>query len=152
MIKRIILFGLAILTGGLVMAQSSQEVKWAYTAKKIADKIYEVHMTAAIGGDYHLYAQDAGGDGPIATAFSFTKSPLFSLEGKVREQGQLIKKFESAWSHDVKYYQNTVDFIQVVKLKSNLKTSLAGKVEFMVCNDRQCLPPSDVDIRVNVGG
>jgi hypothetical protein len=152
MIKRIILFGLAILTGGLVMAQSSQEVKWAYTAKKIADKIYEVHMTAAIGGDYHLYAQDAGGDGPIATAFSFTKSPLFSLEGKVREQGQLIRKFESAWSHDVKYYQNTVDFIQVVKLKGNLKTSLAGKVEFMVCNDRQCLPPSDVDIRVNIGG
>jgi hypothetical protein len=152
MVKRILLFGLAILTVSLVMAQSSQEVKWAYTAKKIADKTYEVHMTAAIGGDYHLYAQDAGGDGPIPTAFTFTKSPLFYLEGKVKEQGQLIKKFESAWSHDVKYYQNTVDFIQVVKLKGNLKTSLAGKVEFMVCNDRQCLPPSDVDIRVNIGG
>jgi hypothetical protein len=150
MVKRMIWFGLAMFTVSLVMAQSSQEVKWAYTAKKIADNTYEVHMTAVIGGDYHLYAQDAGGDGPIPTAFTFTKSPLFSLEGKVKEQGRLIKKYESAWNHDVKYYQNTVDFIQVVKLKGNWKTSLAGKVEFMVCNDRQCLPPSDVDIRVSV--
>jgi hypothetical protein len=145
-------FSVALFTCSLVMAQSSTEVKWAYTAKKIGDKTYEVHMTAAIGGDYHLYAQDAGGDGPIPTAFTFTKNPLFTLEGIVKEQGQLIKKFESAWSHDVKYYQNAVDFIQVVRLKSNLKTNLAGKVEFMVCNDRQCLPPSDVDIKVNIGG
>lgn len=143
---------LAVLSGGFLMAQSSTQVKWTYSAKKIADKTYEVHLNASIGGDYHMYAQDAGGDGPIATAFTFTRSPLFTLEGKVKEDGKLIKKFESAWSHDVRYYQNAVDFVQVVKLKSNLKTSLNGKVEFMVCNDRQCLPPSDVDIKVNIGG
>jgi thiol:disulfide interchange protein DsbD len=153
MIKKLFLLTLAMVAGvSLLTAQSSTQVKWSYVAKKIADKTYEVHLTAAIGGDYHLYAQDAGGDGPIPTAFTFTKSPLFTLEGNVKEKGELIKKFESAWNHDVRYYQSTVDFIQVVKLKSNLKTSLAGKVEFMVCNDRQCLPPSDVDIKVGVGG
>jgi hypothetical protein len=153
MIKKLFLFMLAMLTGvGYLMAQSSTQVKWSYATKKIADKTYEVHLTAAIGGDYHLYAQDAGGDGPIPTAFTFTRNPLFTLEGNVKEKGELIKKFETAWNHDVRYYQNTVDFIQIVKLKSNLKTSLAGKVEFMVCNDRQCLPPSDVEIKVGIGG
>jgi thiol:disulfide interchange protein DsbD len=150
--KKTILFGLAVLAGGLVMAQSSKEVSWNYTAKKIADKTYEVHMTATIGGNYHLYAQDAGGEGPIPTTFTFAKSPLFILDGVVKENGQMVKKFESAWSHDVKYYEKTVDFVQVVKLKSNVKTNLAGKVEFMVCNDQQCLPPADVDIKVNIGG
>ena len=150
--KKTILFGLAVLAGSLVMAQSSKEVSWNYTAKKIGDKTYEIHMTATIGGNYHLYAQDAGGEGPIPTTFTFTKSPLFTLEGIVKENGQLVKKFESAWSHDVKYYEKTVDFVQVVKLKSNVKTNLAGKVEFMVCNDQQCLPPADVDIKVNIGG
>jgi thiol:disulfide interchange protein DsbD len=134
------------------VAQSSKQVRWVYSAKKIADKTYEVHMTATINGDYHLYAQDAGGDGPIPTSFTFTKSPLMTLDGKVRESGTLIRKFESAWSHDVKYYEKTVDFVQVVKLKANIRTDLAGKVEFMVCNDRQCLPPAEVEIKVNVGG
>ena len=150
--KKAILFGMALAAGTLAMAQSSKEVNWSYSSKKIADKTYEIHMTATIGGNYHLYAQDAGGDGPIPTAFTFTKSPLLDLDGAPREKGQLIKKFESAWNHDVKYYEKNVDFVQVVKLKSNVKTALAGKVEFMVCNDHECLPPATVDIKVNVGG
>jgi hypothetical protein len=151
-IKSILLFAIALMTASMAMAQSSKQVSWTWSAKKIADRTYEVHMTATIGGDFHLYAQDAGGDGPIPTAFTFTKSPLLTLDGNVKEKGQLVKKFESAWNHDVKYYEKTVDFVQVVKLKSNIKTSLAGKVEFMVCNDHECLPPADVDIKVNIGG
>jgi hypothetical protein len=152
-IKSIALFGIAlVLLTAPAMAQSSKQVSWTWSAKKIADRTYEVHMTATIGGDFHLYAQDAGGDGPIPTAFTFTKSPLLTLDGNVQEKGQLVKKFETAWNHDVKYYEKTVDFVQVVKLKSNIKTSLAGKVEFMVCNDHECLPPADVDIKVNIGG
>lgn len=150
--KPLILLGLSLLTGSLVMAQSNKEVHWTYSAKKIADRTYEVHMTATIGGDFHLYAQDAGGDGPIATAFTFTKSPLFSLDGAVKENGKIVQKFEDAWKHNVRYYEKSVDFVQVVKLKSNAKTSLAGKVEFMVCDDRECLPPADVDIKVPIGG
>jgi hypothetical protein len=150
--KRPILLGIAILAGSLAMAQSSKQVNWTWSAKKIAEKTYEIHMTATIGGDFHMYAQDAGGEGPIPTTFTFTNSPFIALEGAVKEKGQLVKKFESAWNHDVKYYEKIVDFIQVVKLKSNVKTSLAGKVEFMVCNDHECLPPADVEIKVPVGG
>src|ERR1700737_1493233 len=119
--KRIVLFALMAIAGGVVMAQSSKEVKWSYTAKKIADKIYEVHLTASIDGDYHLYAQDAGGEGPIPTTFTFTKNPLFTLDGKIKENGKLIKKFETAWNHDVKYYEKMVDFVRGVKLKRNEK-------------------------------
>lgn len=150
--KRTLLFTLAVTIGSLAMAQSSKEVSWTYSAKKIADKTYEVHMVATIGGNYHMYAQNVGGDGPIPTSFTFTKSPLLIIDGPVKENGKLIKKFESAWSHDVNYYEKTVDFVQIVKVKGNVKTNLAGKVEFMVCNDTQCLPPADVDIKVNIGG
>jgi len=108
-------------------------------------------MTASINGDYHLYAQDAGGDGPIPTAFTFTKNPVLLLDGKIKEVGKLVKKFDKTWNHDLKYYEKNVDFVQIVKLKADIKTNLIGKVEFMVCNDRQCLPPADVEIKVNVG-
>jgi hypothetical protein len=111
-----------------------------------------VHMTASIGGNYHLYAQNVGVDGPVPTSFTFTKNPLITLDGNVKESGHVIKKYESAWDGHVNYFEKMVDFIQVVKLKANVKTNLAGKVEFMVCDDKQCLPPSDVDIKVNIGG
>jgi len=134
------------------MAQSSKQVNWTYSSKKIADKTYEVHLTATIGGNYHMYAQNVGGDGPIPTSFTFTRSPLIAIDGTPKEKGKMIKKFETAWNHDVNYYEGTVDFVQVVKLKSNVKTDVAGKVEFMVCNDHECLPPATVDFKVNVGG
>lgn len=150
--KKTILFAVAVLAGTLAMAQSSKQVSWTYSSKKIADKTYEVHMTATIGGNYHMYSQNVGGDGPIATSFTFIKSPLVSVDGAPKEKGQLIKKFETAWNHDVNYYERTVEFVQVVKLKSNVKTDVSGKVEFMVCNDHECLPPATVDFKVNVGG
>ncbi|HLX93185.1 MAG TPA: protein-disulfide reductase DsbD domain-containing protein [Puia sp.] len=149
--KNFLLFCFGVF-GFIGFSQSNKQVSWTYSAKKIADKTYEVHMTANIGGDYHLYAQDAGGDGPIPTAFTFSKNPVLSLDGKVKEIGNMVKKFDKTWNHDLKYYERTVDFVQLVKLKANIRTDLVGKVEFMVCDDRQCLPPADVDIKVNVGG
>jgi thiol:disulfide interchange protein DsbD len=149
--KKYLLLGLGLMSAVLATAQSSKQVQWNYTAKKIADKTYEIHLSATINGDYHMYAQDAGGEGPVPTLFTFTQNPLIVMNGKVKESGKLISKFESAWKHDVKYYEKTVDFIQVVKLKANVKTSLSGKVEFMLCNDKQCLPPAEVEIKVNVG-
>ena len=140
------------MAGLAAAAQSTKEVQWSFSAKKIADKVYEVHMTATIGGGYHMYAQDAGVEGPLPTVFKFTTNPLATVDGKVKEAGKLVKKHEEVWGGNVQYYENSVDFVQVVKLKSNVKTNLSGTVEFMVCNESQCLPPATVPFKVNIGG
>ena len=136
----------------VLLAQSSKQVKWNFTSKKIADKTYEVHMTAIINGDFHMYAQNAGVEGPLPTAFAFTKNPLIVFDGKVKEKGKLVKKYESVWSGSVNYYEKTVNFIQTVKVRGSAKTNLAGKVEFMVCDEKLCLPPAEVEFSVNIGG
>lgn len=150
--KKFLLFGLVCMIGAAAMAQSSKAVKWSFTSKKIADKTYEVHLTANISGDYHMYAQNAGVDGPLPTTITLTRNPLLSINGKPKEVGKLVKKFESAWSGTVNYYEKTVNFVQVVKVKGTAKTNLSGKIEFMVCNEEQCLPPAEVDFTVNIGG
>jgi hypothetical protein len=149
---RFLILSLLVFAGLTSTGQSFKQVKWNYSVKKIADKTYEVHMTASIGGSYHMYAQNVGVEGPLPTSFSFTKNPLIVLDGKVKENGKLVKKFESIWGGNVSYFEKTVDFVQVVKLKANVKTNLAGKVEFMVCDEEKCLPPSDVEIKVSIGG
>jgi Disulphide bond corrector protein DsbC len=150
--KKIYLLFVCLLTGLTMIAQSSKQVKWAFTSKKIADKVYEVHMTATINGNFHMYAQNVGVEGPLPTAFVFTKNPLLQLDGKVKEMGKLIKKYESTWSGNVNYYEKTVNFVQTVKVRGAAKTNLAGKVEFMVCDESRCLPPGEVEFSVNIGG
>lgn len=150
--KKFSLLFIALLAGLSIFAQSNKQVKWAFTSKKIADKTYEVHMTATINGDFHMYAQNVGVEGPLPTAFVFTKNPLLHLDGKVKEVGKLVKKYESTWSGNVNYYEKSVNFVQTVTVKGAAKTNLAGKVEFMVCDDSRCLPPGEVEFSVNIGG
>ncbi|QEC42389.1 MULTISPECIES: protein-disulfide reductase DsbD domain-containing protein [Chitinophagaceae] len=150
--KKLALLGIVCLIGSVALAQSSKAVKWTFTSKKVAAGTYEVHMTAAVSGDYHIYAQNAGVEGPLPTVFTYTKNPLVTAEGKAKEVGKLIKKNEPVWGGDVNYYEKTVTFVQTVKVKGKSKTNLAGKVEFMVCNEEQCLPPSEVEFSVNIGG
>ena len=149
--KKIFLGSLLILLAGYANAQINNPVKWTYTAKKIADKTYELHMTATIDGNWHLYAQDAG-EGPEPTTFTFTANPLIKFDGKVKEVGKLEKSYDKNFKSVSKYYGNKVDFVQKVKVKSSIATVVKGTVNFMVCNDRQCLPPRDVPFTINVGG
>jgi thiol:disulfide interchange protein DsbD len=150
--KKFTLLFVALIAGLTLLAQSNKQVKWVFSSKKIAEKTYEVHMTATINGDFHMYAQNVGVEGPLPTAFVFTKNPLVQLDGKVKEMGKLIKKYESTWSGNVNYYERTVNFIQTVKVRGTAKTNIAGKVEFMVCDDSRCLPPGEVEFSVNIGG
>lgn len=136
---------------GLVNAQINNPVKWTYTAKKIAEKTYELHMTASIDGNWHLYAQDAG-EGPEPTTFNFTANPLIKFDGKVKEIGKLEKSYDKNFKSVLKYYAKKVDFVQKIKVKSSIATIVNGSVTFMVCNDRQCLPPRDFPFSINVGG
>ena len=149
--KKILTATFLILFAGYAHAQINNPVTWTYTAKKIADKTYELHMTATIDGNWHLYAQDAG-KGPEPTSFVFTPNPLVKYDGKVKEIGKQEQSFDKNFNSILKYYGKKVDFVQKVKVKSATATVVKGVVNFMVCNDRQCLPPRDVPFAINIGG
>lgn len=136
---------------GFAHAQFLNPVKWTYSSKKIADKTYEIHITALVDDHWHIYSQDAG-EGPVPTSFAFTKNPLLTLQGKVSEVGKLEKSFDKNFNSELKFYEKQVDFVQKVKVKTAASTVVKGTVTFMVCNDRQCLPPKDIPFSVKLGG
>jgi thiol:disulfide interchange protein DsbD len=143
---------LVTMISAVSFAQSSTQVKWTFSSKKIADKTYEVRVKATVNGDWHIYSQNVGVDGPIPTSFTFTKNPLLTVDGAVKEVGKKITKDEEVWGGKVNYYEKTVEFVQTVKVKGSAKTNLAGKVEYMVCNEEKCLPPSETTFSVAIGG
>jgi thiol:disulfide interchange protein DsbD len=133
----------------IASAQIENPVEWSYSAKKIGNKQYEVHLTATIEGKWHLYAQDAG-EGPEPTSFIFNKNPLIKLIGKVNEIGKLETSFDKNFNSTLKYYNKKVDFVQKISLKSSASTVLKGTVTYMVCNDNKCLPPKDVPFSIKI--
>lgn len=126
----------------MASAQAKNPVAWKFEAKKKDATTYEVVITATIDKPWHIYSQNTGAGGPIPTKFTFKPNPLLAITGKVTEKGKLEKIYDKNFKVDVLYYSNSVVFTQIVKLKNaNAKSSITGTVEYMVCDDEQCLPP-----------
>ncbi len=140
--KKILFSSFLLLVVNVLFAQIQDPVNWTATSKKIADKTYEIHLIANIEDGWHIYSQTTPAGGPIPTNISFTKNPLLVLQGTAKEVGKLEQHNEPLFGVDVKQFSDKVDFVQVVKVKASVKTSMSVSVEFMVCNDRQCLPPT----------
>ena len=60
---------------------SAKQVKWTFSATKIADNTYEVKLSANIAGKFHMYSQDAGVEGPLPTTIASFTLPLIVTSG-----------------------------------------------------------------------
>ncbi|TXH21613.1 MAG: hypothetical protein E6Q95_03465 [Chitinophagaceae bacterium] len=136
------LIGFFVILLSTINAFSQGPVSLNYRAQKIADNTYELHITASIQDGWHLYSQFSDDKGGVPASINFTKNPLVIFEGKVKEVGKLKSNFEELFGVTVKYFEDKVDFVQIIKLKGKVKTNIAGTISYMVCNDKECMPPT----------
>jgi hypothetical protein len=148
--KVFILFSLSflLLQTGKLHAQILHPVKWSYAAKITGPNEAVVFLKAIIDEGWHIYSAYQKDGGPVKTSFVFVPSVGYSLNGAVSEP-QPITKYEKAFEMDVSYFENQVIFQQKVHLKGSQAT-VKGSLKFMVCNDRQCLPPETVAFSIPV--
>lgn len=138
-----------LLIGSLTVNAQMNPVIWSFSAKKTGDKNYEIHMTALIQSGWHIYSQSQPVDAiAIPTNFTVNPNPLFTKEGKIKELGKMEKMNDATLGISANQYSNTVDFVQKIKLKANVKTSFSGNVEFQTCDDKKCLPPKTVNYNI----
>ena len=130
----------------LSFAQVENPVSWSYEAKKKSANTYEIVITANVESPWHIYSQNTGKGGPIATEIKFKPNPLVTVPAaKPKELGKIEKVMDNNFGTQpvqVTYFSDKVQFVQTVTVKGNVKTNLAGTVEYMVCNDSKCLPPT----------
>ncbi len=145
----IISFSVLVLFALSSMAQVKDPVKWTASSRKKAGG-YEVVLTATMPKPWHIYSQKTGEGGPVATNFKFAKNPLLTFNGEVKEMGALKENFDKLFDTKVKYFGDKVDFVQEVKVKGNVKTNVKVTVEYMTCDDSQCLPPTKKTFNVSL--
>ena len=145
------LFAFIVMSLAVYLLQAQNPVSWSFSSKKLADKTFEVHLTANIQLGWHLYSQDQPEDAiAIPTSVKINNNPLLKLDGKIKEVGKMEKFKDKTLGIAAHQYSNKVDFVQVVKLKSNAKTNVSGSVEFQTCDDKKCLPPKTVNFNVSL--
>lgn len=140
--KKFFAFTLGLVMLNMASAQVRNPVHWDFSAKKVGATTYEVYLTANMEDGWHVYSQHTPDGGPVPTTIKFSKNPLLTLNGAAKESGKKEQKFEELFGVDVIQFSDKVVFVQKIDVKGKAKTTLSGSVEFMTCNDRECLPPT----------
>ena len=147
--KRVtLILNLLFFTSLGAFAQLDEPVSWSYVAKKTSATEATVYIKASIEENWHLYSQTVKPGGPNKTIFTFAKSKDYTLVGGTTEP-KPISKFEKVFNMNVPYFTDEVVFQQKIKLNKGA-TTVKGKVEFMVCDDKKCLPPNEIAFSVPV--
>ncbi|SRX52432.1 cytochrome c biogenesis protein CcdA [Aequorivita sp. CIP111184] len=144
--KKIYLF-LLLATVSLASVQSQilDPVKWSTSIKKISETEYDLISKASIEDKWHLYSQVVPDNGPLPTNLTFEENSAYKLIGKAKEsKGHTVH--DPVFDMVITFFENSATFTQRIKLTGDKGTTVKGEVEFMVCDDTRCLPPSYIDL------
>lgn len=126
-------------------AQILAPVKWSFEQEDLGNNEYNLVFKATIENGWYLYSQFNDPMGPVPTSFNFEEKNNVSLSGAVSENSPKVKEgYDEMFEMDIKKFGKEAVFKQKVKL--NAATGLVkGYLEFMTCDDEQCLPPEMID-------
>lgn len=118
--------------------QILEPVNWTTEIEKISNTEYDLIIKATIEPNYHLYSQKVPDDGPLPTIFIFEKSNNYELIGSVTEEkGHTV--YDRIFKLKVKYFDTKTTFRQRIKLNNKNSFKIIGEIEFMTCNDSNCI-------------
>ena len=144
--RKILTLIFALLTLSL-FSQIYNPVSWEFSQSKISDSEIELQFKANIEKGWHLYSQDIP-ESPPATAFTFIINGDTSI--KVLEESESIQQYDPNFDMILKYFSNEAIFKHNIKIQEGANFKIEGYVDFMVCDDAQCLPPDYVEFSFNI--
>lgn len=124
-------------------AQFASPISWTFGQKALEDDRFELTATATAEPGWAVYSQFTDEGGPVPTTFYWTEGDHYELVGKSKENGHRKEGMDDLFGVNViKFLSDTpVTFSQVVRVIDYDK-SIQGEVEYMCCDDTQCLPPT----------
>jgi len=139
--------------GVFVNAQILDPVIWEFSQTKISESEVELQFKASIEDHWHLYSQFTGqfyGDeGPIPTSFVFKESENFEKLGETLEEIPM-EVFDPIFEMDLKYFEGLATFSQKIKTLNSNPFIIEGEINFMSCDQAQCIFPMPVPFSFHI--
>jgi thiol:disulfide interchange protein DsbD len=134
----------AVLLSTMAWSQIYEPVKWQFTSEEIGENEHMLTFRAEIEKTWHLYSQDIPMN-PPATIFYFEgDTALYEVIGEVTES-EAEEEFDPNFDMVLKYFSDEAIFQAKVKLLTDDPVRVTGAINFMSCDDKQCLPPTDAE-------
>ncbi|MEL1254128.1 cytochrome c biogenesis protein CcdA [Flavobacterium sp. DGU38] len=131
------------------IAQIYDPVQFKTAVRELDDNAMELVITAVIEKGWHMYSQEVPENGPVATSFAFVSSKDYKTKGIVQEpEGHQVD--DRVFGMRIKYFDDTAVFTQRIERKSRNAFKIKAVIEFMVCNDKRCLPPTEKEVYFTV--
>lgn len=134
----------------LALIVPSSPVKWRFKAQRLSDGLVRVEIRTEVEEGWHIYATTLPSDeGPIATGIRFKPSDDYALHGALQEP-PAREVYDPNFGMLVRYHEGSPTFVQVIEPSKPGAFDVEGEVEYMVCNDRTCLPPVVVPFKLRI--
>lgn len=126
-------------------------VKWTFSHKDLGNGEFELEFKASIEEHWHVYSMHLPEETmTVATEFQFDSLKGVELNGVVTEPDP-ITQFDKVNEEELSWFENEVTFRQKIRL-TETNGSVKGAVNFMACDDHQCLAPEWVDFEFKLSG
>ena len=149
-----ILFSLlAIITvANTSYSQLKNPVKWKIGIESAEDGVYNIVYKATAEYGWTIYSQHTSDDGPVPTEIVYEDFAGISLEGDNIESGHK-KEGPDPLFENVNVVKYLSDQAFVIKQKISVKDAsipVIGYLTYMTCDNKQCLPPTDVEFNLEL--
>ena len=144
--KKVFFSFFLLLLAVVSQAQIQEPVKFKPELKVLSADEAEVLFTGAIDKGWHVYSTDLGDGGPISATFNVENISGAEVVGKLKPVGKEISSFDKLFEMQVRYFENTAQFAQKLKLTGGAY-QVEGYLEYGACNDENCLPPTQVPFK-----
>ena len=146
-----------LLAGLSAAAQPLNPIRWAFVdapPRKTLKPgvVFKVRVKADIDPGWHLYSLTPLEGGPIPTRIWLPEGQPFEPASAPQAPRPLIQQ-DSNFGMEVGYYEGSPVFTLPIKAASGApagKQTLIVNARFQSCNDRLCLPPKRVELRMAV--
>ncbi len=126
-------------------------VTWHFGASGTDDGKVLITMTAQLEDGWHIYATELPSEeGPLPTEFRFTESAAYTVNIPLTEP-EPVEEYDPNFLTTVRHHSGTPRYTMLVERVEAGSFTVQGEVEYMVCNDRTCLPPVVVPFNIEVG-
>ena len=123
-------------------------VSWSHSVEDKSPTEKVIVFSATIKGDWHLYGTELPSGGPTPTSLIVDKIAGAQLVGKLTASKKPIEKHDPNFDMTLRFYSGQVSFRQTLRITDPKAFAFSGAIRYMVCNDEQCLPPTNWDFTI----
>ena len=116
-------------------------VTWSYAIAPISEETYKVFYKADISDGWTVYSQHLDDGGPIPTSVTYDQKVTTSDN---QEKGYKKEGLDPYFDMNVVKYLAKEPFV-VSEVITSKEDKVTGYLTYMACDDKQCLPPTDVN-------